>query len=167
LRTLILALLCSASFVVVADDKKFPGEQFLSTDASLETLWLDSDFKQLIKREFDYDILRMRLRYWRVNEASAWILEEIGKEKPITFGITIDANNIVDIEILAYRESRGGEIQYPFFREQFEGLELETSGEKYQLNGQIDGITGATLSVRAMKKVAKVALFLHKHALAQ
>lgn len=133
----------------------------------METLWLNAEIKEQIRQDFDYEILRMRLRYWRHNLSSAWILEEVGKEKPITFGIIIEDDKIVDVEILAYRESRGGEIQYPFFRQQFYGLGLQTENDSPELSGSIDGITGATLSVRAMKKVAKVALFLHKHALAQ
>ena len=62
-----------------------------------------------------------------------------------------------DDDVLAFRESRGWEIRYPFFTEQFSGLTLADDG---YLSGPVDGITGATLSVRATEKVARLALWL-------
>ncbi|HCS29554.1 MAG TPA: FMN-binding protein, partial [Spongiibacteraceae bacterium] len=61
------------------------------------------------------------------------------------------------IRILTYCESRGGEVRHPFFTEQFEGAQL---GADDTLDRQIDGITGATLSVRAVTRVAEAALVL-------
>jgi hypothetical protein len=63
----------------------------------------------------------------------------------------------VPIEVLAFRESRGWEIRYPFFTSQFSGLELADDG---YLSESIDGITGATMSVRAVERVARLALWL-------
>jgi hypothetical protein len=57
-----------------------------------------------------------------------------------------------------FRESRGWEVKYPFFTDQFARIGLTGEGE---LDRQIDGITGATLSVQAMKRMARVALRLH------
>ncbi|WP_340679580.1 FMN-binding protein, partial [Paraglaciecola sp.] len=34
--------------------------------------------------------------------------------------------------------------------------------EELQLNQHVDGITGATLSVRALNKLARIALYLHQ-----
>ena len=45
----------------------------------------------------------------------------------------------------------------PFFTEQFSGLTLADDG---YLSAPVDGITGATLSVRATEKVARLALWL-------
>jgi len=47
-----------------------------------------------------------------------------------------------------------------FFTRQFVGLSLQPP--KSQLSENIDGITGATLSVKAVKKTARFALFLHQ-----
>ena len=65
---------------------------------------------------------------------------------------------IQNVQVLMFRESRGWEIKYPFFTEQFVSVALSDTDE---LNRHIDGITGATMSVRAMKRMARVALKLH------
>lgn len=128
------------------------------------TLWLKADMKAELQNKFDYRLSKIRLRYWRKQAKTLWVLEEVGKEQPITMAIVVESGKIQNIEVLAYRESRGGEIKHRFFRKQFFGAGLvEAKSQKLKLNAGIDGITGATLSVRAMTKVAKVALFLTAH----
>ncbi len=160
-----LWLCCSQVPALAAADSKF--EQFLnrsfqSHPPSLETLYLNKALKQTLIDDYDYTLNRLRIRYWHFKNRSLWVLDEVGKEKPITMGVLVDKNRIEAIEVLNYRESRGGEIQHSFFRNQFTGLQLEGDKGKIRLNQRIDGITGATLSVRAMEKVAKVALFLQQ-----
>ena len=85
-------------------------------------------------------------------------MDEIGKEQPITIGVTISYNQIERVDILAFRESRGWEVRHPFFTDQFQGLSLNN---RFELDGAVDGITGATLSVRAVTNVSRLALHLH------
>ena len=99
----------------------------------------------------------MRVRYWGEARRSAWILEEIGKEEPITVGIVINQNRIELVKVLAFRESRGGEVRHPFFIDQFKGAGLR---DDRQLDRSVDGISGATLSVRALTKLSRLALYL-------
>ena len=106
-----------------------------------------------------HDLGVLRIKYWKKDDRSAWILEEIGKERPITAGIVINDNKIELITVLAFRESRGWEVRYPFFTDQFSDAALK---ENKQLDRHIDGISGATLSVNAMTKMARLALFLHQ-----
>jgi hypothetical protein len=98
----------------------------------------------------------MRIRYWQQNERSAWILNEIGKEQPITFGVVIDAGKVAHVKVLAFRESRGWEIRYPAFTRQFSNAALVG----LELDRHIDGVSGATLSVWAMTAVTRLALYL-------
>ena len=86
------------------------------------------------------------------------MLEEIGKELPITVGIVIDRDYISSLRVLTYRENRGGEVATASFTDQFDGVSLTGNGA---LNTNIDGITGATLSVQALTRLAATALFLH------
>ena len=102
----------------------------------------------------------LRVRYWGDARRSAWILEEIGKEKPITVGLVVNGQNIEQVRVLAFRESRGWEVRYPFFTDQFANARL-TDNER--LDRSIDGITGATLSVGAVTRIARVALLMHEH----
>ena len=71
--------------------------------------------------------------------------------------MVVAGERIERVEVLAFRESRGWEIRYPFFTDQFSGLTLAEDG---YLSEHIDGITGATLSVRAVERVARLALWL-------
>jgi len=100
-----------------------------------------------------------RTRYWKQNHRSVWVLEEIGKKKPITVGIIIDDNKISQLKVLAFRETRGWEVRYPFFTKQFNQLTLLNN---HSLSKSIEGISGATLSVRALDKLARIALLLNK-----
>ena len=45
------------------------------------------------------------------SKGEAWILEEIGKSKPITMGFVVNAGAIEITRVLVFRESRGWEIQ--------------------------------------------------------
>lgn len=155
---------------------KFVARNFTATTPPKQSaLWLTSALKSEIQRDFNYQIRGLRIKYWEENGRTAWILDEIGKEQPITLGIVIENDTIDSVSVLIYRESRGGEIRYPFFTDQFKSIQLiDTNADKnsakkekkdkkkkYKLNKRIDGITGATLSVNATKKITKVALFLH------
>lgn len=99
------------------------------------------------------------MRYWRDGNRTAWILDEIGKELPITIGVVLVDGAIREVRILEFREIRGWEVRYPFFTDQFRGATLTVDGE---LDTHIDGITGATLSVGAVKRVARAALYLNE-----
>ena len=59
--------------------------------------------------------------------------------------------------MLSFRESRGSEIRHDFFTHQFKQTGLTN---ELQLDKHIDGISGATLSVRAMSKIARISLYL-------
>jgi len=69
--------------------------------------------------------------------------------------VTAD-NAIQDVKVLVFRESRGWEVKYPFFTDQFNQVQLNNEKE---LNKHIDGISGATLSVNALRKLARLALY--------
>lgn len=106
----------------------------------------------------------LRTRYWMKGGRSAWILEEIGKTRPITAGIVVQDGLIEDVRVLVYRESHGAEVRHSFFTNQFAGAGLD--GEN-RLSQTVDGISGATLSVYAMRKLARLALYLDREARAE
>ena len=131
---------------------------FHETEPSPAALWFSGDQREDIKGMVGREPAVLRQRYWGQGRRTAWVLEEIGKERPITIAIAVEAERISRLEILSFRESRGWEVRYPFFTDQFIGISLDDDG---QLSEHVDGITGATLSVRAVKKVAKLALYMH------
>jgi Na+-translocating ferredoxin:NAD+ oxidoreductase RnfG subunit len=153
---------------VPAETKTFIETQ-LQTVPKVQYLWVSSDLKQQSIELLGHAYFKIRIPYWQEdstdNQKTAktiWVLDEIGKEKPITVGIVIQNSQIVSLRILAFRESRGWEVKLPSFTQQFDKIHLKsgpTSG-RFELSRSIDGISGATLSVRAVTKLSKLALLL-------
>lgn len=129
-----------------------------------EVLWLKEPLQDDIKAILGHPYHKLRIRYWQVQQRSAWILDEIGKERFITAGFVIQDNKIEQVRILVFRESRGWEVRQPFFTDQFKSATLTPDRE---LDIHVDNITGATLSVRAVKKIARLALYLHNQVAAK
>lgn len=121
-------------------------------------LWLSGALRRAVTDLLGHPPTQLRVRYWLKDRRSAWVLDEIGKERPITVGIVVDGDAIARLEVLAFRESRGWEVRVPAFTRQFRGARLEPDTT---LDRRIDGITGATLSVRALTRLARLALYLH------
>jgi hypothetical protein len=142
----------------------FLAESFSPAQPLIESLWLTDDIRDGAKQILNHAYPGLRIRYWHASEGAsqrtAWIMNEVGKTRPITIGITIVGDKIERVRILEFRESRGAEVRMPFFTRQFVGLSLQPP--KRQLSENIDGISGATLSVKAVKKTARFALFLHQ-----
>lgn len=100
-----------------------------------------------------------RIRYWKSGDRTAWILEKIGKTRPITTGFIVDDGKIHLVSVLIYRESHGGEVKNTFFTRQFKGAKLGGS-PRYDLSRRINNISGATLSVNALRKLSRFSLYL-------
>jgi Na+-translocating ferredoxin:NAD+ oxidoreductase RnfG subunit len=83
----------------------------------------------------------------------AVVTEEIGKYRPITFmvGATPDLA-VRDVEVLAYRESRGGEVKRKRFLSQYRG---KRAADPIDVNRDIVNISGATISVRSLNAGVK------------
>jgi FMN-binding domain len=160
-RSVMAAITLMAAFSVVGEEylqrDDFLAMAFGDDPAEMQTLWLTKESKSAARAAVGWVPVALRLRYWQGGERTAWIIEDIGKDKPITLGIAVENNRIERVEVLAFRESRGWEIRYPFFTDQFKGLTLASDG---YLSQPIDGITGATLSVQAVERVARLALWL-------
>lgn len=98
-----------------------------------------------------------KVRYWSEKGRTAWILSAIGKTKPITVGYVVNDGAIEEVKVLIYRESHGYEVKEKFFTRQFQNAQLE---EERKLDRKVDNIVGATLSVRALTRMALLALYL-------
>jgi hypothetical protein len=140
----------------------FIKQVFTKTPADVKVIWPDKNLQKKMIDILGHKYEKLRIRYWISDTKTAWILDEIGKEKPITTGIVINENKIELVKILAFRESRGWEIRHNFFTNQFENVSLDKNME---LDHSIDNISGATLSVRAVTKLARLALLLHQQVL--
>ncbi|MCW8871466.1 FMN-binding protein [Pseudomonadota bacterium] len=126
-----------------------------------EALWLSSDLKAEIERLVEHSWHGLRVRYCRQGEKTAWILDEIGKTEPITSGVVVNEGRVERVRVLIFRESRGAEVNRSAFTRQYDNASL---GEDHSLDRNIDGITGATLSVWALNRQVKLALLLDRFA---
>lgn len=137
----------------------FLNESFAGSPPEASVLWLAGKVRETAKMILGHAPSQLRVRYWRSGQRSVWILDEIGKEQPITTGIVIDKDRIERVRVLEFRESRGWEVRHDFFTDQFKQIGLT---QDLELDHRIDGISGATLSVRALTKQARLALFLNE-----
>jgi hypothetical protein len=162
---LLLVVLLFAAGPGVAEDyldrEQFLGLAFHDAQPVARTLWLTAELKQEAERTLGMAPRALRVRYWAAGERTAWILDEIGKEQPITIGVVVERHRIEQLRVMAFRESRGWEIRHSFFTGQYRGIGLAGDGT---LSRAVDGITGATLSVRAVNRAARLALWLDTRA---
>jgi len=161
----ILVFLSPAGLLLAGDvyqsQQDFLQEVFAGDPPPAAVLWLRDGIRATSTEILGHPYPGLRIRYWMRDDRSAWILEEIGKERPITVGLVVNDRGMELVRVLAFRESRGWEVRYPFFTDQFRGIGLT---DETQLDRPVDGISGATLSVRALEKLARLALYLHGQA---
>lgn len=137
--------------------EEFVAEAFAGEIPPPKRIWLSGELGETYRDVMQEPPPQLRLRYWQRETRSVWILQAIGKEHPITAGFIVEDGRMQLARVLIFRESRGWEIRHAFFTNQFEGIGL---GAEQQLDTTIDSITGATLSVRAMHNMARMALVL-------
>jgi hypothetical protein len=146
------------SATVYESHAEFLSRAFSGSPPEPGIIWLSGEKKATVRQLLGYDYPALRLRYWCRISRSAWVLEEVGKEQPITVGIIVENSYIKSLRVLTYRENRGGEVATASFTDQFNHASLDDNN---RLERKIDGISGATLSVQALTRVAGLALFLH------
>lgn len=107
-----------------------------------------------------------RSAQWKLLEATqagkrlGWVVVDnvVGKFELITYAVGIAADgSIKQVEILSYRESHGGEVRLPAWRQQFVG---KTAQSPIKVGSDIANISGATLScthlTEGIKRIAAV-----------
>jgi hypothetical protein len=88
----------------------------------------------------------------------AIIQHTIGKHKPMTYMVGVDPDGeVMNVEVLVYRESRGSEVRKKRFNFQYEGKDVH---DPIRINRDVINISGATMSVRSMSAGVKRALVL-------
>lgn len=94
-------------------------------------------------------------------EAAALLDNVPGKELPITFIVIFNRDGKIRLtDVVKYREPYGGAVQSEAWTSQFKGKD-NISG--YKIGKDIDGITGATISVKSVTAgVHKLSLLYHE-----
>lgn len=162
MRTLSFILLCLIGLPVFGKGTYLTTSELVSAVFQTQSpesgvIWLTAARKAEAERLLGSSPVQARLRFHYLDDRRLWVLSEIGKEKPITFGVVTRAGTIERMDVMVFREIRGDEIRLPQYTAQYQGQMMTDTGD---LTRPVDGISGATYSVRTMKKVAKLALLL-------
>jgi Na+-translocating ferredoxin:NAD+ oxidoreductase RnfG subunit len=105
---------------------------------------------------------------WRAKKDDAalgWLIVDqvIGKSEAITYALALDPHGaVLNLAVLEYRETHGGEIRLPAWRKQFVG---KTVQDPVRLDADIHNISGATLSCRHVTDGVRRLLSLYANAL--
>jgi Na+-translocating ferredoxin:NAD+ oxidoreductase RnfG subunit len=83
----------------------------------------------------------------------------LGKSLPITFLVIFDTDcKIINSSVIQYREPYGGAVKNKNWNAQFKNKDSSSS---YEVGKEINGISGATISVHSVSKgIHKLALLL-------
>jgi FMN-binding domain len=152
--TLALAALLPAPIVVAAD--------YMTVDEAQKAVFPDADSYQeiVIAQQTPAQLQALlaqagpqpphgTIRIWRATQnghllGHVFVDEVIGRQNLITYAVGIGAEGgLRNLEILAYRESHGGEIRNPAWRAQFDH---RTALDQVRFRTDIKNISGATLS---------------------
>jgi Na+-translocating ferredoxin:NAD+ oxidoreductase RnfG subunit len=119
-------------------------------DKEMSKYWQDENY-DLVKVELS-SLTEFEL--YSVSKGNSGIMEYVlfdeAPSKVDTFIYMVIFNNngvIKKVTVLLYKENYGGEIASKRFLRQFEG---KSNGQEMQYNQDIDGISGATLSVQSI-----------------
>lgn len=125
---------------------------------------LSAELKARIKTQSGVALRGSERPVWAARRAGALLghvmLDNvIGKHELITYAVGIDRTGVLlGVEILDYRETRGGEVRDPRWRAQFVG---KRPGAPLRLEEDIQNISGATLSCRHVTDGVRALVALH------
>ena len=163
-----------SSFAFAEEEKKFQLQVYLTKKQAFEIafpgadeikkerLWPTKKEIRAIEEIYMYKIYETRFTFYTgikngKSMGSMLIDNIIGKSFPITFMTVLNTDGTVrDVEIMVYREPQGWEVRYKTFRSQFYGKDTSSN------SNEILSISGATLSVRAIKSGVYKAMAAYK-----
>ena len=144
--------------------EKYIISQFdIDVSINMHTLILDAELKALVQNRVKQRFYRDELYYWTISNnngttiAYAIMDNVLGKAMPITFLVIVEIDGrIINSEVIKYREAYGGEVGNKNWLAQFTHFS-DTSD--FKLGKNIDGISGATISVNSLTKgIQKIAI---------
>jgi len=163
-----------STFAFAEEEKKFQLQVYLTKKQAFEIafpgadeikkerLWPTKEEIRAIEEIYMYKISETRFTFYTgikngKSMGSMLIDNIIGKSFPITFMTVLNTDGTVrDVEIMVYREPQGWEVRYKSFRSQFYGKDTSSN------SNEILSISGATLSVRAIKSGVYKAMAAYK-----
>ena len=96
-------------------ETSFLSESFNGNVPKKQRLIVKGEAKDQIKSIMGNKYKKRLFSYWKNDTQQVWILNSIGKYKPITAAFSIQNCSVKSAHVLIYREQHGYEIKYPFF----------------------------------------------------
>jgi len=116
---------------------------------------IPDEIKSTAEKRSQLRFMRDQIYIWEISRNEKMIglayLDNVkGKSQPITYAVFFDSQGIVEeSHIIKYREPIGGEVSNQYWLNQFFGKSWESD---YKIGPDIDGISGATISVNAVTR---------------
>ena len=159
LKTVFVLLVCSwmwaESPIKTAVEKYIISQFDADVSLNMRTLKLDAKLKVLVQNKVKQRFYRDELYYWAIfnNDTTiAYALMDnvIGKSMPITFLVILNnEGTILAAEVIKYREAYGSDVGNKNWLAQFTN---STNTSQFTVGKNIDGISGATISVNSLSK---------------
>ena len=137
---------------------------FGDADRGVRHTWIPTDEQRGdLEQQLGVAVTEESFAAWRGRDGDkdlgwALVLEEKGRFKPITFMVHVRPDGRVGLVlVMVYRESRGDGVKRQRFLKQFRDKDLD---DPLRLNRDVVGLTGATLSSRAISHGVRKALVL-------
>ena len=143
--------------------EKYIISQFdVDVSINMHTFKLDTKLKALVQNKVKQRFYRDELYYWTISNndttiAYALLDNVLGKSMPITFLVIMGIDGrIINLDVIKYREAYGGEVNNKNWLAQFTN---STDTSQFIVGKNIDGISGATISVNSLSKgIQKIAV---------
>ncbi len=129
--------------------------QFNGSKIELTKYKISNKIKSNIERKVKQRFFKNYVFYWKILKDGKLngvaLLDNVyGKTMPITFlAIYNLEGNIVSVSIIKYREAHGGAVSNKSWLSQFNKKSFDSS---FEFGKDIDGISGATISAKAVTK---------------
>ena len=128
----------------------------------MHTFKLGTKLKAFVQNKVKQRFYRDELYYWTISNndttiAYALMDNVLGKSMPITFLVIMGIDGrIINLDVIKYREAYGGEVDNKNWLAQFTN---STDTSQFTVGKNIDGISGATISVNSLSKgIQKIAV---------
>ena len=121
----------------------------------MHSIELDNKIIKLVQNKAKQKFHRDKLYYWTISQgdttiAYAFLDNVLGKSMPITFLVLLNINgDIINTNVIKYREAYGGEVGNTGWLQQFY---TRNNNSRYKIGKDINGISGATISVKSISK---------------